>query len=81
MVLDLDLFRVDKGGDPDRVRATLKNRFKDVTQVDKVIELDSQWRRARGTLDQLNKGKNSISKAYGVRMKVSCRLIRFGDDS
>ena len=70
MVLDLDLFRVDKGGDPDRIRATLKNRYKDVTQVDKVIEVDTQWRQCRHNLDQLNKSKNSISKAYGARMKV-----------
>ncbi|KAI1291121.1 putative serine--tRNA ligase, cytoplasmic [Halotydeus destructor] len=69
MVLDLDLFRVDKGGDPERVRATLKNRYKDVTQVDKVIDLDTKWRQCRHNLDQLNKGKNSISKAYGQRMK------------
>lgn len=71
MVLDLDLFRVDKGGDPDRIRVTLKNRYKDVTQVDKVIDLDAQWRRCRHNLDQLNKAKNSISKAYGLRMKAA----------
>jgi len=69
MVLDLDLFRVDKGGDPERVRATVKNRFADVGAVDRVIELDSLWRKCRHNLDQLNKAKNSISKAYGAKMK------------
>lgn len=71
MVLDLDLFRQDKGGAPERVRATVKNRFKDVTQVDQVIALDGQWRKCRHNLDQLNKAKNTISKAYGQRMKAS----------
>ena len=69
MVLDLDLFRPDKGGDPDRVKASVKNRFDDVAQVDLVIELDSSWRKCRHNLDQLNKAKNGISKAYGARMK------------
>lgn len=70
MVLDLDLFRTDKGGDPERVKASVKDRFDDVTQVDLVIRLDKEWRELRHNLDQLNKAKNSISKAYGARMKA-----------
>ena len=69
MVLDLDLFRQDKGGDPERVRASVKNRFHDVTTIDKVIELDAAWRKCRYNLDHLNKGKNAISKAYGAKVK------------
>ena len=38
MVLDLDLFREDKGGDPERVRSTVRARFADVKDVDRVIE-------------------------------------------
>jgi seryl-tRNA synthetase (fragment) len=38
MVLDLDLFREDKGGDPERIRSTLRSRFADVSAVDKVID-------------------------------------------
>lgn len=69
MVLDLDLFRQDKGGDPERVRANVRKRFDDEKSVDKVMELDSQWRKLRWSLDQLNKAKNIISKEYGIRMK------------
>ena len=69
MVLDLDLFRVDKGGDPDRVRQTLVNRYKDATAVDRVIDLDGRWRKCRHDLDRLNKAKNSISKTYGAKVK------------
>lgn len=39
MVLDLDLFREDKGGDPERVRTNVRARFADVTAVDTVIKL------------------------------------------
>lgn len=69
MVLDLDLFRPDKGGDPERVRANVRKRFDDETSVDRVMELDQQWRKHRWSLDQLNKAKNIISKEYGARVK------------
>jgi len=70
MVLDLDLFRADKGGDPNRVRDSVKKRFADETAVDRVIQLDSQWRSCRSHLDKLNQAKNAISKAYGAKMKA-----------
>src|SRR5687768_12167024 len=69
MVLDMDLFREDKGGDPNRVRANVKARFDDVSSVDKVIDIDNRWRKMRHNLDQLNKAKNQISKEYGNKMK------------
>lgn len=69
MVLDLDLFREDKGGDPERVKANVRKRFDDEQSVDRVMELDAQWRKYRWSLDQLNKAKNLISKEYGLRMK------------
>lgn len=71
MVLDLDLFRPDKGGDPERVRANVRKRFDNEESVDKVMTLDGQWRKFRWSLDQLNKAKNIISKEYGARMKQS----------
>lgn len=71
MVLDLDLFRPDKGGDPERVRANVRKRFDNEESVDKVMTLDGQWRKFRWSLDQLNKAKNMISKEYGTRMKQS----------
>lgn len=45
MVLDLDLFRTDKGGDPELVRETQRKRFKDVTLVDKLVAVDTEWRK------------------------------------
>lgn len=69
MVLDLDLFRKDKGGDPDKVRENQKKRFKDVALVDLVISEDDKWRGARFRADNLNKLKNLCSKEIGEKMK------------
>lgn len=64
-MLDINLFRTEKGGNPDLVRESQRRRFKDVAVVDKVIELDAEWRTVRYQLDQLNKESNSISKEVG----------------
>lgn len=47
MVLDLDLFRVEKGGDPDKIRKNQKDRFKDVSLVDGVVDNDLKWRQCK----------------------------------
>ncbi|XP_073972303.1 seryl-tRNA synthetase isoform X2 [Rhodnius prolixus] len=69
MVLDLDLFRVEKGGDPDKIRKNQKDRFKDVSLVDGVVDNDLKWRQLRHKADNLNKLKNLCSKEIGVKMK------------
>lgn len=81
MVLDLDLFREDKGGDPERVRTNVRNRYDDVSAVDNVIALDKTWRQCRHNLDQLNKAKNKISKEYGNKMKQMKQAGNKGDSS
>ena len=47
MVLDLDLFRADKGGDPEKLRENQRKRFDDPGLVDAVIEKDTQWRKCK----------------------------------
>lgn len=37
MVLDMDSFRSDKGGDPNKVRVNQEKRFKDLKLVETVI--------------------------------------------
>ncbi|XP_037540323.1 serine--tRNA ligase, cytoplasmic isoform X1 [Nematolebias whitei] len=69
MVLDLDLFRTDKGGDPEIIRETQRKRFKDATLVDKLVAADTEWRKCRFTADNLNKLKNLCSKSIGEKMK------------
>ncbi|EHH50127.1 hypothetical protein EGM_00903, partial [Macaca fascicularis] len=69
MVLDLDLFRVDKGGDPALIRETQEKRFKDPGLVDQLVKADSEWRRCKFRADNLNKLKNLCSKTIGEKMK------------
>lgn len=69
MVLDLDLFRADKDGNPDKIRENQRKRFKDVALVDTVVEQDTLWRRLRHEADNYNKLKNVCSKAVGLKMK------------
>ncbi|CAL1531664.1 unnamed protein product [Lymnaea stagnalis] len=69
MVLDLELFRADKGGNPAKIKENQAKRFKDVTLVDKVVEHDTNWRKLRFRADLLNKLKNVCSKEIGDKMK------------
>ncbi|RZF38533.1 hypothetical protein LSTR_LSTR006128 [Laodelphax striatellus] len=73
MVLDIDLFREEKGGDPNKLRKNQTDRFKDVTLIDKVIEKDALWRQLRFSADRLNRSKNVISKEIGERMKKEAK--------
>lgn len=45
MVLDMDLFREEKGGNPELIRESQRKRYKDVTLVDRVIDCDQKWRK------------------------------------
>ncbi|GIX83310.1 hypothetical protein CEXT_657741 [Caerostris extrusa] len=69
MVLDIEAFRADKGGDPSKVRENQIKRFKDPALVDKVVEADNKWRKLRHDLDNWNKLKNVCSKEIGKKMK------------
>jgi seryl-tRNA synthetase len=70
MVLDIELFRASKpGGNPDLVRKSQKDRYADVTLVDKVIKLDEEWVTERFNLDQWNRMRNVCNKAVGEKKK------------
>ena len=77
MVLDIDRFRPKKGGNPQEVREIQKNRFSDESIVDKIIEADEKWIKARFDADNCNKLKNLASKVIGEKMK---RKEPQGDD-
>lgn len=69
MVLDLDLFRSEKGHDPAKVIENQKLRFKDVGLVETVIAQDAEWRNCRHKADNWNKLKNLCSREIGDKMK------------
>ncbi|OMP09084.1 hypothetical protein COLO4_05829 [Corchorus olitorius] len=54
-MLDINLFREEKGNDPNLVRESQRRRFADVGIVDKIISLDKRWRRCQYELDHLRK--------------------------
>ena len=45
MTLDIDQFRPEKGGNPEKVRQNQINRFAKPEMVDQVVELDEKWRK------------------------------------
>mmetsp|Transcript_14680 Transcript_14680/g.31958 ORF Transcript_14680/g.31958 Transcript_14680/m.31958 type:complete len:456 (-) Transcript_14680:582-1949(-) len=69
-MLDITLFRTEKGGDPEIVRESQRRRFGKVEVVDEVIALDAEWRSVRFQLDKLLKEVNSISKEIGQIKKA-----------
>jgi len=74
MVLDIDLFRPENGGDPEKIRQNQKSRFKSTELVDLVVENDKLWRKTRFQLDNCNKFSNIINKTIGNRMKKKLPL-------
>jgi seryl-tRNA synthetase len=70
MVLSIDLFRPDKGGDPEKMRENQRLRYKDTKLVDNIVAKDEEWRKLRYHGDTLNKVKRVCSKAIGERMKA-----------
>ncbi|KAJ3413973.1 Cytosolic seryl-tRNA synthetase [Chytridiales sp. JEL 0842] len=70
MGLDINLFRADKGGNPDLVRESQRRRFAPVEAVDEIIELDKDWIRARFVADETNKEINKVQKEIGALMKA-----------
>lgn len=75
MGLDINLFRKEKGFDPEIVRESERRRFRkpdekdNKTTVDRVIEVDEQWRKSRFQMDQIAKEVNHLSKAIGELKK------------
>lgn len=47
MGLDINLFRIDKGNDPEKIKDVQRNRFKkqeDIDRVDLIVQIDKDWR-------------------------------------
>jgi seryl-tRNA synthetase len=70
MVLSIDLFRQEKGGDPEKMRENQRKRFKDPGLVDIIVAKDEEWRKVRFNMDTFNRLKNMTSKAVGEKMKA-----------
>ena len=69
MPIDINLLRKDKGGDPEKVRASQRNRFKDETLVDQVLEIDELWRKKQYEANTWQMESNKCNKEIGERKK------------
>jgi seryl-tRNA synthetase len=69
MPIDINHFRVEKGGDPEVVRASQRARFADETVVDQIIECDAKLREAKYIEEGARMAKNASAKAAGDRKK------------
>lgn len=58
MPLDINFIR----SNPDVVRESQIKRFKDPNLIDKILELDCEWRHLTGHIDLLNKSRNTKQK-------------------
>lgn len=72
-MLDINLFRKEKGGDPDKVRESQRRRYDRVEAVDEVIAADDEWRRADYTLVQARTALNALQKRIQVLFKAKAR--------
>ena len=69
-MLDINLFREEKGGNPEIIRESQRRRFKPVELVDEVIALDQEWRTTKFELDQVNKAFNKLNKEIALKRKA-----------
>ncbi|KAL2229817.1 UNVERIFIED_CONTAM: Serine--tRNA ligase [Sesamum indicum] len=69
-MLDINLFREEKAGNPEKIRESQRRRFAKVDLVDEVIELDKVWRQRQFELDGLRTDRNRISKEI-ARLRIS----------
>ncbi|CAK4642139.1 hypothetical protein LEN26_003367 [Aphanomyces euteiches] len=69
MPIDINLLRVERGGNPDLVRESQRKRFADVDLVDRVIALDESWRKKQGDLETVKMNINKLQAQIKVLYK------------
>eukprot|EP00033_Pygsuia_biforma_P001090 GCRY01001241.1.p1 GENE.GCRY01001241.1~~GCRY01001241.1.p1 ORF type:complete len:463 (+),score=144.34 GCRY01001241.1:61-1389(+) len=69
-MLDINLFRAEKGGNPDLIRQSIEKRGDDVTIVDKIIEADEQYRKALFVVEGMNRDYTKINKEVAAKKKA-----------
>ncbi|KAG0620060.1 hypothetical protein M758_4G186000 [Ceratodon purpureus] len=66
-MLDILLFREERGNDPERIRESQRRRHKSVELVDEVIRLDKEWRQRQYETDNIRKEVNKVQD--GIKKK------------
>ncbi|XWV26102.1 serine-tRNA synthetase [Tupanvirus soda lake] len=68
-MLDINLFRIERGGNPDLIRASQKARGASVEIVDEIIVLDKKYLRTLYEFEQTKKQINILQKEIGQKIK------------
>ncbi|KAH0856195.1 hypothetical protein HID58_084456 [Brassica napus] len=69
-MLDINLFREEKGNDPEIIRESQRRRFASVDLVDEVINLDKEWRQRQFEVEGLRSEFNKLNKQV-AKLKIS----------
>ncbi|GAY49134.1 hypothetical protein CUMW_116950, partial [Citrus unshiu] len=69
-MLDINLFREEKGGIPEKIRESQRRRFASVDLVDEIISLDKKWRQLQFDVENYRKELNKINKQI-AQLKLS----------
>lgn len=69
-MLDINAFLVEKGGEPDKIKASQKKRGAPVELVDEIIADYKKWTVIRFDLDAVNKNLNALQKQIGQKFKA-----------
>ncbi|MHA1381883.1 MAG: serine--tRNA ligase [Candidatus Helarchaeota archaeon] len=64
-MLDIKLFRES----PELIKESEEKRFKDPSNVDKVVEYDNKWKELKREIDLLRQEKNKLTKIIGEKIK------------
>ncbi|CCI39631.1 unnamed protein product [Albugo candida] len=60
MPIDINRLRVERGGDPVKVKEDQRKRFVSADLVDDVVALDEQWRKKQGQVETMQMNVNTI---------------------
>lgn len=68
-MLDINLFRLEKGGNPSIIKESQRRRGKDEGIVDEIIQLDKEWISLRFKVDECNKEAKIVQTKIAKIMK------------
>jgi len=74
-MLDINLFRQAKGGDPAILKKSQRARGLPEEIIDEIIQLDNEWIKKSFDLDELKKNANKIQKEITVIAKQKGDVI------
>lgn len=69
-MLDINLFREEKGNNPEIIRESQRRRFANVEVVDEIIKLDKEWRQRQFEVENFRKEFNKLNKQV-AKLKIS----------